>query len=111
VPAASYVCDPGPSSLYAPIGIVAINLPDNPRINGFVIAADLLTEARWQTMADTLGLGNKLQDTKCQDPLARQQFDAQVAELFAALKAHTADADTQSHVDALLHLAQSIRFD
>lgn len=112
-PAAEYVCklDHGSGTVVAPLGVVAIDLPRNPKINGFVFVATILSAPLWKDLAAVLGLQDQTQAAKCQDAALRQQFDGKVAEVVAAIQAGTVDAGTQANLDQLMHLAQSIRFD
>ncbi len=107
-PKAGFLCNPGPGLFYFPVAIVAVNLPRNPQINGFVFASNFLSsqsESGLMGILDVSDMGAQ----KCDDA-SQQQFDARVKEIVANIEAGTVDSETSENIAALMRLAESIRF-
>jgi hypothetical protein len=109
-PVADYVCATGPGIIDSPVGTIAIDLPDNPKINGFVFTSHILSDKRTHELLIILGVGGTMMYEACNEAGLRQQFDAKLKEIKDAIEAGTVDSVTQTNIDRLLHLAQSIQF-
>jgi hypothetical protein len=110
-PSTAYYCDMAQQMVYSPAAMVAINLPRNAQINGFVFVSRILSDQAWLELAGTLGITDTTQDIECQSAAVRAQYNARLKSLLAKMQAGTADAGTQLKFNQLMHLAQSIHFD
>jgi hypothetical protein len=93
------------------IGMVAVNMPQGPKINGFLFASGILSDQLENDLDAILSSDPKIRQEKCEDAALRQQFDAKVNEIKDAIEAGTVDIETQANIDRLLYLARSIQFD
>lgn len=111
-PSAEVLC---PHGFYAwetaPAFRIEVNLPDNPKINGFVFEAAFFSRAfADQVEAELyplLGIQAGFEPRRC-DEASRQAFDRQLAALIDSIMERTADAETIENVDELIHFAESI---
>jgi hypothetical protein len=101
---------PDPNAFY---GMVAIDLPTNPKINGFLFISPLvsLSLMKRYKLDTILGSTKAQREAACEDSALTKQFDVAVAQIVAIVRARTGDNETQAHYNQLLGLAQSIRFD
>jgi hypothetical protein len=107
-PNADTICDPGPTVLYSPIALIAIDLPENPIINGFIFVSPFLSEKQDQELHSLLGITPEGDITKCHQE-SKQQFNSKVSELVEAIKDDTVDVVTKSNLDQMYRLAKSIK--
>lgn len=104
----SYVglCELGPERLRMPRATLYIDLPNNPKINGF----NFISPASSATTAENLISSMKATESAdgCNDN-AGKAFDAKVATYLQSLEEGTADADDQQLFGQIKHLAESIK--
>ena len=108
-PESNSVCDPYADTIFSPVILVEINLPGNPKINGFVFVYPFLSQKARQGIFAILGYMDSSGATRC-DPTSQEQFDIKIAELIAAIEAGTVDDETRQNINKLKHLAESIIF-
>ena len=111
IPLSAFVCSTDDGFVDAPIGIVAINLPQHATITGFAFAQRFVAAPVWAQLSGLLDIDGPDRGARCRAAAAQQQYDAQVQSLLAALQSGTADSVTQRNYNQLLRLAQSIHFD
>ena len=104
-PIANHICDPGPTVMYSPLALIAVDLPENPTVQGFVFTAPFLSAEQESALHALLGIGDSL---KC-DQESKQQFDARVAELVDGARNGTLDSETLENLAQIEHLARSIQ--
>ena len=111
-PDARYVCDPGPGSVGYPLIILAIDLPHNETINGFVFVDELLageTKAELKgAFVKLLGPG-ELPDNRGCNEAGMAAFDARVESLIERIQHSDVDRDTLNVIDMWHRVARSIR--
>ncbi len=106
VPEAQWVCNPSSGVFHQPEAIVAIDLPDNEIINGFGFISPFLSDSRQQEIEQLeIQPGGGL---NCQGE-GPQQFDALMQKLVEQINTGTLDEQTQTNLQAIRHLAESIR--
>jgi len=108
-PTADSICRPFDNPVFSPIALIAIDLPENPFVNGFVFAVPFLSEefeAEIQRQANTI-LGDGI--SNC-DPTTEAEFDVWINELIASIQDGTADEVTISNLEKIYHLFYSIKF-
>jgi hypothetical protein len=112
-PNANYLCDGYPSRRVQPVFRIEINLPDNPRINGFVIEAPFLSDEFITKMENELysliGFGEEGLAAKCGQE-DQQAFDTLLLEFLEEINTRTMDDEINSNLDQLHHLVNSINF-
>ena len=112
-PNAKYICESAPGFYITPVFRIEVNLPNNPRIHGFVFEAPVFSEQFSKEVESDLypllGLGSDMVPHKC-GAVDRQAFDAQLSFMIEKLDSEKVDRETQRKLDELIHLATSIRF-
>ena len=106
VPEAQFICNPGPGVFQQPEAMVTIDIPTGETINGFIFIAPFLSQP-WQQEIEQLEIqpGGGL---NCQGE-GPQQFDALMQKLVEQINTGTLDEETQANLQAIRHLAESIR--
>lgn len=100
-------CEGGPILVSDPVALVAIDLPNNPNVNGFVFAAPFLSESTLARLNTTIGVTDQGDSTRC-GPADVAAYDAMLKDLLMGIQTGRADAATAANVSALRALAQSI---
>jgi hypothetical protein len=107
LPDVNTLCDPAPGVIYAPIMIVAVDLPDDARIHGLAFVTEFLsTKARDRLFASLGGLSINRQ--LCGDPAARQLFEQAVQTLAQSLATGAVDEETAYRIQLAHAFAASI---
>lgn len=107
LPDVNALCDPAPGVIYAPIMIVAVDLPDDARIHGLAFVMEFLsTKARDSLFAPLGGLSINRQ--LCDDPATRQRFEQAVQTLAKSLATGAVDEETAYKVQLIQEFAASI---
>ena len=105
-PQAEIVCDPGPGVIYDPIMRILVDLPGNPRIQGFVFVSEFVSASMSQELRSIISLPDPPE--QCETGGAR--FDAKVQEIIRRVAAGDLDDETAANLRKLRHLAESIQF-
>ena len=100
-------CEGGPILVSDPVALVAIDLPTNPNVNGFVFAAPFLSEPALARLNATIGVTAQGDSTRC-GPADVAAYDATLKDLLMGIQTGRADTGTTANVAALRALAQSI---
>ncbi|MEO6063293.1 MAG: hypothetical protein ABIQ99_15270 [Thermoflexales bacterium] len=100
-------CEGGPILVGDPVALVAIDLPNNPNVNGFVFAASFLSEATLARLNATIGVTTQGDSTRCGSADVAA-YDATLKDLLMGIQTGRADVETMANVSALRALAQSI---
>lgn len=100
-------CEGGPILVGDPVALVAIDLPNNPNVNGFVFAASFLSESALARLNATIGVTAQGDSTRCGSADVAA-YDATLKDLLMGIKTGRADAETAANITALRALAQSI---
>lgn len=100
-------CEGGPILVSDPVALVAIDLPNNPNVNGFVFAAPFLSEPALARLNATIGVTAQGDSTRC-GPADVAAYDATLKDLLMGIQTGRADAETLANISALRALAQSI---
>lgn len=112
-PNAEYICNSAPGFYTTPVFRIEVDLPNNPKINGFVFEAPLFSEQFSNQVKNELypilGLGSDMVPTKC-DETNQQAFDSQRNVFLERITNKTSDSETLRNLDELIHLATSIVF-
>jgi len=113
LPDAEYICNSAPGFYTTPVFRIEVDLPDNPKINGFVFEAPFYSEQFSNEVKNELypllGLESDMIPTRC-DEKSQQAFDAKLKVFLDNLTNKLADSETLKKLDALTHLANSINF-
>jgi hypothetical protein len=109
VPEAKYICDPGPGMIFEPVGLIFVNLPENPQINGFIFASPFLSDPLQDELDALLGITADQGATLC-DLSSLQAYDQRVKDIVDAFLGNRLEYDSQHNLELLIHLAHSIRF-
>jgi hypothetical protein len=109
VPVAENICDPGPGTLFQPMGVILINLLKNPTINGFVIASPFLSEQFQNELDSLLGITSEQGPTLC-DNSHMEAYNQKVQEMIDAFMHNRLEEVSQHNLESLIHLAHSIKF-
>jgi hypothetical protein len=112
-PNAKYICNSAPGFYTTPVFRIEVDLPNNPKINGFVFESRLFSE-RFNNQVKSelyplLGLSSDMAPTKC-DETNQQEFDSQLKVFTERITNRTADSETLKNLGELIHLAKSIVF-
>jgi hypothetical protein len=108
-PSGEEICMPGPGSLYRPVGLVRIDLPDNPYINGFVFVSKLISNEVAQRLDMLLFFDPENWETQCsQENISA--YDEEVQKILAEMITGSLDEESTQHFNNLLHLANSVEF-
>lgn len=100
-------CEGGPILVGDPVALVAIDLPNNPNVNGFVFAAPFLSESTLARLNATIGVTAQGDSTRCGSADVAA-YDAMLKDLLMGIQTGRADVETMANVSALRALAQSI---
>ncbi len=100
-------CEGGPILVGDPVALVAIDLPNNPNVNGFVFAAPFLSEPALARLNATIGVTAQGDSTRCGSTDVAA-YDATLKDLLMGIQTGRADAETLANISALRALAQSI---
>ena len=100
-------CEGGPILVSDPVALVAIDLPNNPNVNGFVFAAPFLSESALARLNATIGVTAQGDSTRCGSADVAA-YDATLKDLLMGIQTGRADAETMVNISALRALAQSI---
>jgi hypothetical protein len=109
MPDADGSCEPYPGITYRPLGIVRIDLPENPTIQGFTLAAPFLSPDAQNELDAELSLG-PAGYVGCDEDASREAYDQRVEELLQGFLARRLDNTSTRNVEFLIYLGQSIRF-
>ncbi len=109
VPEAENICDPGPRTIYQPIGVNLMNLPKNPKINGFAIAAPFLYDQLQNELDSLLGIIPEQGATLC-DNSHMEAYNQKVQEMMDAFMHNRLEDVSRRNLELLIHLAHSINF-
>ena len=116
-PQAYALCYGGPHALSEPYMLVAINLPANDKINGFVFTGNMLagdTRTSYEEDLDLL-IGPYEEEINLPtyqgcDENGSEIFDQQIQLLIEDVRAGEVDPETLVNIEVWLQLARSIRF-
>ena len=111
-PSADSVCDPGPGSVYSPMTVLAIDLPENEQINGFVFVDGLLSQAGQVELDQAyraLGGASEIPFYQGCDESRMAAFDAYIQGLIERIKQNDVDRDTLNIIDSWHRIATSIK--
>jgi len=111
-PIAAHVCDPGPGVIVQPKILIAVNLPFNETINGFVFVGDLLAgEARELYQKDLEKLIGPWEnhDYRGCDENGISSFDLEMEEFVQRIKEREIGSATLRIVDDWHQLGRSIK--
>ena len=100
-------CEGGPILVSDPVALVAIDLPNNPHVNGFVFAAPFLSKSALARLNATIGVTTQGDSTRC-GPADVAAYDATLKDLLMGVQTGRADVETMANVSALRALAQSV---
>jgi hypothetical protein len=100
-------CEGGPILVSDPVALVAIDLPNNPNVNGFVFATPFLSGSALARLNTTIGVTAQGDSTRC-GPADVAAYDATLKDLLMGIQTGRADTETLANVSALRALAQSI---
>jgi len=106
MPEAEVICQGYAFSFFYPLSLVAIDLPDNPQINGFIFAERFLSGYHEEELYAPLG-GLGPSGPAC-DAAAQQAFDTRVEEMAARLRFLEVDEETIGTMQSMEHLTRFI---
>lgn len=113
LPNAEYICNSAPGFYTTPVFRIEVDLPDNPKINGFIFEAPFYSKQFFNAVKNKLypllGLDSGMIATRC-DEKSQQAFDAKLTVFLGELINKSADSETLRNLDELIHLANSIVF-
>ncbi len=103
------MCNLNPYKELEPLARVYIDLPDNPKISGFVFLLNASTTTSSKTLRDSLGVdgADNLPDGCKTDAVTI--YDTEVEKFLQSLEEGTADVDDQQLFGQIRHLAESIK--
>ena len=105
-----WLCSLGPQPPLKPLAAIYIDLPDNPKINGFVALADISTAALAKALRDILREPDESgSPAGCKIDAIWQTYDAEATAFLQSLEEGTADVDDQTLFGQVKHVAESIR--
>ena len=107
LPKGADICLGGPQLFNFPTAVVAVDLPDNPQISGFVIAERFFSDALEAELYEPLG-GVENFNRSC-DEAAIQAFETKREEILRDLTSGSVEAKTLANMESLLETARSIR--
>ena len=114
-PRADHLCPAGPGTIFKPYMLVAVDLPTNDTIHGFVFVGDMLAGDTLASYEEDLEkLVGPTQDmvgpsnVEC-DEEEMAIFDSQMQELAQRIRLRTLDPETLANIDDWFQLAQSIK--
>ena len=112
-PNAKYICNSPPGFYTTPVFRIEVDLPNNPKITGFVFEAPLFSEQFDKQVKSELypllGLDSDMRPTKC-DETNQKVFDSQLKVFIERIISKSADSETLKNLDELIHFATSIVF-
>jgi hypothetical protein len=112
-PNAKYICNSSPGFYTTPVFRIEVDLPNNPKINGFVFEAPLFSEQFDDEVKSELypllGLDSDMIPTKCGE-INQQAFDSRLKTFIERITNKSTDSETLRNFDELTHLATSIVF-
>jgi hypothetical protein len=108
-PIVSLICKPGPGLETDFHAKILINLPDNPRINGFLFVSTFLSPVLKHELDAIIGLNAPGPPENCTDA-TQKQYDQKVQEIYQQYLHNTLDEISSHNIQDLLHLASSIKF-
>jgi len=111
-PNAKYFCESSHRNT-SPVFRIEVNLPENPRINGFVFEVPFLSDTIYQDLRERIyplllfepNLVPSVETCKIEN---REPFDKQVMKFIERLKTKSLDVETEKNLEDLMHLAESI---
>lgn len=101
------MCYPFPGFIGQPVVWVKIDLPGNPKINGFIFAWNFLPEELANEFNEILGLRENWGFENCTEETI-QAYDQKLNELFEAIASNKTTGETRRNLNKMLHLAESI---
>jgi hypothetical protein len=104
-PESNTICEPAPGTLPIPLVFVAVDLPLERPIQGFVFVSEFLSVKMLDWLFEPIG---GLYHNQCGNEQAKQEFDRRVAELRARVQAGEMDEETAYKMQQLEALAHSI---
>jgi hypothetical protein len=104
LPQAEWLCSDAMMFMDIPRGILVLDLPQHPLINGFSFSFPILSAEAEATFRDTW-----YSDEKVCDPETKVELGAYVEQLRQDLEAGTAATEIQQRYDAMIQIAETIQ--